>query len=149
MAEPLKKMIANRYRGRELPVALVLPDGGRLPLSPTPEIEVVARSWRGLKALADPGMGTLAKAYVHGEIDFSGSARRILGIAESMVGEVNHDVEAPVTSRWRQLVHQRRSNRKNIQYHYDVSNAFYRLWLDQRMVYSCAYFRSEGDTLEQ
>jgi cyclopropane-fatty-acyl-phospholipid synthase len=148
MAEPLKKMIADRYRGRELPVALVLPDGGRLPLSSTPEVEVVARSWRGLKALAEPGMGALAKAYVHGEIDFSGSARRILGIAESMVGEVSHENEPPVTSRWRQLVHQRRSNRKNIQYHYDVSNAFYKLWLDERMVYSCAYFRSESDSLD-
>src|SRR5438067_144827 len=101
MAEPLKKMIANRYRGRELPVALVLPDGGRVPLSSSPEIEVVARSWRGLKALADPAMGALAKAYVHGEIDFSGSARRILRIAESMVGEANHETDGPVTSRWR------------------------------------------------
>jgi cyclopropane-fatty-acyl-phospholipid synthase len=30
-------------------------------------------------------------------------------------------------------------NKKNIGYHYDVSNAFYRLWLDQEMVYTCAY----------
>ncbi|HZQ63476.1 MAG TPA: class I SAM-dependent methyltransferase [Casimicrobiaceae bacterium] len=148
MAEALKKIIANRYRGRELPVAVVLPDGGRVPLSPTPEIEVVARSWRGLKALADPGMGSLAKAYVHGELDFSGSARRILRIAESMVGDVEHG-DAPVTARFRQLVHQRRSNRRNVQYHYDVSNAFYKLWLDQRMVYSCAYFKTDHDTLDQ
>ena len=44
---------------------------------------------------------------------------------------------------WR---HQRRSNRANIGYHYDVSNAFYRLWLDPRMVYSCAYFRDATPT---
>src|SRR5581483_4823062 len=104
--------------------------------------------WRGLKALADPGMGSLAKAYVHGELDFSGSARRILRIAESMVGDVEHG-DAPVTARFRQLVHQRRSNRRNVQYHYDVSNAFYKLWLDQRMVYSCAYFKTDHDTLDQ
>ena len=30
-------------------------------------------------------------------------------------------------------------NKKNIAYHYDVSNAFYALWLDQEMVYTCAY----------
>lgn len=148
MAEPLQKRIASRYVGRELPVALVLPDGGRLPLSSSPEIEIVARSWRGLKALASPAMGSLAKAYVHGELDFSGSARRMLGIAESMVGDIAHGREA-LSARWRQLVHPRRSNRKNIQYHYDVSNAFYRLWLDARMVYSCAYFRSDADTLDQ
>ncbi len=38
---------------------------------------------------------------------------------------------------------------KNISYHYDRGNDFYRLWLDESMTYSCAYFRSEGDTLEQ
>jgi len=54
MAEPLQKIIASRYGGRNLPVALVLPDGGRVPLSSDPEIEIVARSFRGLKALASP-----------------------------------------------------------------------------------------------
>src|SRR5512141_691631 len=109
MPEPLQKMIASRYAGKELPIALVLPDGGRLPLSSSPEVEITARSWRGLKALAAPALGSLAKAYVHGEIDFSGSARRILGIAESIVGSVTHGKE-PVSARWRQLVHQHRSN---------------------------------------
>ena len=35
-----------------------------------------------------------------------------------------------------------------IQFHYDVGNSFYKLWLDQRMVYSCAYFRSPTDSLD-
>jgi cyclopropane-fatty-acyl-phospholipid synthase len=35
-----------------------------------------------------------------------------------------------------------------IHYHYDVGNDFYRLWLDRRMVYSCAYFRSADDSLD-
>jgi len=38
---------------------------------------------------------------------------------------------------------------KNISHHYDRGNDFYRLWLDESMTYSCAYFRSENDTLEQ
>ncbi|HMQ57517.1 MAG TPA: cyclopropane-fatty-acyl-phospholipid synthase family protein, partial [Rhizobiaceae bacterium] len=33
----------------------------------------------------------------------------------------------------------REENEKNIQYHYDVSNAFYALWLDDEMVYTCGY----------
>ncbi len=45
--------------------------------------------------------------------------------------------------------HTRRDDREAIQHHYDVSNEFYALWLDPRMVYSCAYFRHEDDTLEQ
>ena len=32
-----------------------------------------------------------------------------------------------------------KENKKNIAYHYDVSNAFYALWLDKEMVYTCAY----------
>jgi cyclopropane-fatty-acyl-phospholipid synthase len=35
-----------------------------------------------------------------------------------------------------------------IQFHYDVGNSFYKLWLDRRMVYSCAYFRTAEDTLD-
>jgi cyclopropane-fatty-acyl-phospholipid synthase len=147
MAEPLKKIIANRYGGRNLPVTLVLPDGGRIPLAPQAEVEILARTWRGLRALSSPAMGALAQAYVRNDIDFTGSARRVLAIAEGMVGDITHGKDA-LTSRWRVWLHQRRSNRANIGYHYDVSNAFYRLWLDPNLVYSCAYFRTADDTLD-
>lgn len=36
--------------------------------------------------------------------------------------------------------HEPERDRAAIRYHYDVGNDFYRLWLDERMVYSCAYF---------
>jgi cyclopropane-fatty-acyl-phospholipid synthase len=147
LAEPLKKIIASRYAGRELPVTLVLPDGGRLALSPRAEVDIVARSWAGLKALASPALGPLARAYVRNEIDFTGSARRILGIVDAMVGAVAHGRD-PARVRIRAYLHQRRANRRNIEHHYDVSNAFYRLWLDPQMVYSCAYFRDDAQALD-
>jgi cyclopropane-fatty-acyl-phospholipid synthase len=147
MAEALQRIISSRYGGRDLPVTVVLPDGARLPLSPSPGIEIVARSFKGLRALASPALGSLARAYVHGDLDFTGSAERILGVAESMVGAVTHGRDRAL-SRWKLFLHQRRSNRRNIAHHYDVSNAFYRLWLDSRMVYSCAYFRDAADTLD-
>jgi cyclopropane-fatty-acyl-phospholipid synthase len=37
----------------------------------------------------------------------------------------------------------------NIQHHYDLGNDFYKLWLDESMTYSCAYFKTPKDTLEQ
>ncbi|MBV8567116.1 MAG: class I SAM-dependent methyltransferase [Methylobacteriaceae bacterium] len=40
-------------------------------------------------------------------------------------------------------------NKKNISYHYDVSNAFYELWLDPQMVYTCSYFTDWNNSLEQ
>ncbi len=46
------------------------------------------------------------------------------------------------------------SNRKgeaqqNVAHHYDLGNEFYKLFLDKNMLYSCAYFRSDDETLEQ
>jgi cyclopropane-fatty-acyl-phospholipid synthase len=40
-------------------------------------------------------------------------------------------------------------DRTSVRHHYDVSNEFYRLILGESMVYSCAYFSSPGDSLEQ
>jgi len=44
--------------------------------------------------------------------------------------------------------HDPRSARRNAQHHYDLGNDFYKLWLDERMVYTCAYFPSPKDSLE-
>jgi len=40
-------------------------------------------------------------------------------------------------------------SQKHVAHHYDRGNDFYKLWLDDSMAYSCAYFRHENDTLEQ
>ena len=39
--------------------------------------------------------------------------------------------------------------RRNISHHYDLGNDFYRLWLDESMTYSCAYFPRGDETLEE
>lgn len=51
------------------------------------------------------------------------------------------------------LLHLRNDNtltgsRKNIAYHYDLGNEFYKLFLDDSLAYSCAYYEGPGDTLE-
>ena len=45
--------------------------------------------------------------------------------------------------------HSRARDRQAVAFHYDVSDDFYRLWLDERMVYSCAYFEHADDGLDQ
>ena len=45
--------------------------------------------------------------------------------------------------------HSQSENRTAISFHYDVSNEFYRLWLDEECVYSCAYFMSPDESLDQ
>jgi cyclopropane-fatty-acyl-phospholipid synthase len=44
--------------------------------------------------------------------------------------------------------HSKNENRAAIRFHYDVSNDFYRLWLDRAMVYSCAYFEEQNCSLD-
>jgi len=44
--------------------------------------------------------------------------------------------------------HSLERDRRAVTLHYDVSNDFYRLWLDRRMVYSCAYFTSQAEELD-
>ncbi len=60
-------------------------------------------------------------------------------------------------NRWRQYLatlryvfqrNSRRGSRKNIQAHYDLSNAFYALWLDPGMTYSSALYQQADDNLE-
>ena len=43
----------------------------------------------------------------------------------------------------------RTGSRRHIQHHYDLGNDFYRLWLDDEMVYTCAYYDTSDATLEQ
>lgn len=44
--------------------------------------------------------------------------------------------------------HSRERDRVAVRYHYDVGNAFYRLWLDRRLQYSCAYFPTGTEDLD-
>lgn len=45
--------------------------------------------------------------------------------------------------------HNHHESSKSVEYHYDISNSFYELWLDSQMIYSCAYFSSIEQDLEE
>jgi len=54
----------------------------------------------------------------------------------------------------RSMLHAIRSNTlsrswRNVHHHYDLGNDFYKLWLDERLVYTCAYFDTPGATLAE
>ena len=57
-------------------------------------------------------------------------------------------VPLPRRAGLRGLLHSRERDREAIQYHYDLSNEFYALWLDRRMIYSCAYFETGAEDLD-
>lgn len=60
-------------------------------------------------------------------------------------GEINHRYRDETTGRKQS----RRNNKEFIQFHYDVSNEFYQLFLDSEMQYSCGYFTAYDKTLDQ
>lgn len=131
-----------------LPLAVTLWNGERLgaPASRA-RVEVRLHSPKALKVLADPGLGTLARAYVEGELDIEGDLHAVLETAGRYC-KADQCRPRKGNAAWRWWRHTRSRDRKNIQYHYDVSNDFYGLWLDAERAYSCAYFRSPDLDLE-
>lgn len=78
-------------------------------------------------------------------------AARALGLRGKVVRHAQGD--PPIQPRdWRARFfhrHSRETDRRAIAFHYDVSDEFYALWLDEQMVYSCAYFEHPEESLEQ
>jgi cyclopropane-fatty-acyl-phospholipid synthase len=126
------------------PVRVVLWDGREVSFSEEPRVTL--RLKRSSAALAKPNLLSLAEAYIDGDAELEGDVREAIRgaveIARAMPKSLFQS-EGPTNVR-----HTKRGDREAIQHHYDVSNEFYRLWLDPRMVYSCAYFKKEGDSLE-
>src|SRR5215471_20319814 len=72
----------------------------------------------------------------------------------AMVAEAGtHDQTGAVTpqSKWlsKSAAQARGSDKKEVQFHYDISNDFFKLWQDPTQTYSCAYFERDDMTLEQ
>lgn len=136
---------ADRLIHYKLPVRLRLWNGREVSLGGDPLVTLEIRSVQALRRLLRPSMATLGQAYVEGEIDVVGAIDDVIGV----VAEIAAHAGRIGRHRPRMVRHSRKIDAEAIAYHYDVSNDFYRLWLDREMVYSCAYFRTPDDTLEQ
>ena len=113
-----------------------------------PKVEIVIRQASAVPLLLSPTLETLGEAYVEGKIDVLGQVDDMLEIAHRMA-EAGAQPESRMARVMRSLTHSKKGDSEAVQYHYDVSNAFYQTWLDPAMVYSCAYFETGDETLEQ
>lgn len=88
----------------------------------------------------------LGEAYMTKKLDIKGNVQEILeslyNSKESFMGKHTKYVDLV-----KKIVHSVKNDKNNIQYHYDVGNDFYKLWLDDTMTYSCGYFKSPNDSL--
>jgi cyclopropane-fatty-acyl-phospholipid synthase len=152
--------LARMDKGR---LELELPDGSRLTIGDDPDI-VKARIRICDEAFylrcilyGDIGFG---EAYVDGLWDTNDITAviswAILNVenAPGISGNKTQTLVMNILKWWNKCSYFKRANtlkgsRKNIAEHYDLSNDFFRLFLDETMTYSSAYFRRDGMTLEE
>lgn len=170
-----RQIVQRVFRDYPGGLAVRLWDGDTLTLGAgTPEATLVIREPRLLRELIlvrDPLR--VAEAYFQERLDVEGNLYAILGLKDHLqslrlsafekasflltavrIGGAPAPINTAPARRsvlslrpWRR--HSRDGDRQAIAFHYDVSNDFYRLWLDEQMIYSCAYFETPGDTLDR
>lgn len=129
------------------PLELVLPDGAHIGFGKPARIRLIVRNRSTLAQLANPTLASLAEAYVHERIDLQGDLLEAVALVERLANAAG---ASPFKRAAGMLLrHSARQDRAAIGYHYDVGNEFYRLWLDQNMVYSCAYFQTGAESLDE
>lgn len=141
----IEKKIARLLARGELPVAVELWDGRRFAPAGNPCVTLRFERHPSLLRFAHADLAALGEAYVEGDVDIVGPIDEALRAAETMVRGWGKAVRGRLP---RLASHSKKRDREAIQYHYDASNEFYRLWLDRRMVYSCAYFKTGAEELE-
>jgi len=154
----LDAVVERWLAGLSMPLAVQLP-GGRRFGPETAAVTLRLESLSSLAHLATGQVGRIGEDYVEGRLEFDGTLRDLMALAAQLVGTDPIELGARTTplTWWRELVRSLRSRRhhdpradaRQVQFHYDVSDDFYALWLDPRRVYSCAYWRERGMTLAQ
>jgi len=141
-----------RYVG-DPAVTVRLWDGSEFPVTSRPSVAVL--EFRDRKALyrllASPSVG-FGECYTEGLLEVHGDFL-------TFVNEVTRALTRKQTGayRWPRLfsrLHALRQNTplratRNARHHYDLDNDFYRLWLDERMVYTCAYYETDEASLAE
>jgi cyclopropane-fatty-acyl-phospholipid synthase len=152
-SRPLERVVLRRLllRAGLTDLTVHLPDGEKVTAGSEPtqyamSFQSRAALWRVIR---DREHGFL-EGFVDGSIEVSGDLIDFLNMVKR-----HHSLtpERPISLRARlQDFFRRRKGRRskaNVVHHYDLGNEFYRLWLDEQLVYTCAYFERPEMTLEE
>ncbi len=151
--DSLVRTIASQVASVPVRLALTLPSGTRIGPRDA-EVTLGFAHWSSLAKLAAGRIGDVASDVVEGRVTLEGAMRTVARAAAHLLGR------SPVPagrSAWRTplsrlrswCLHTRPRDGRQIQFHYDVSDDFYAVWLDPQRVYSCAYFRDPDMSLAQ
>lgn len=93
----------------------------------------------------DPSMA-MGKAYMTGKLEVEGDLKRVVQSIYEKQGSFLGNGKLYKTL-LKTITNNKKHSKENIQFHYDIGNDFYKLWLDETMTYSCAYFKHENESL--
>jgi cyclopropane-fatty-acyl-phospholipid synthase len=149
----LMPKIESQLSDLPVPVTLQLPDGRKVS-RPGSRITLAFSDWSALAKLGARQLGAIGEAYVEGKVQIQGAMRDLVDVTVGLLprnpAEITHGWWSRLQRQARSRgSHSLRKDAEQIEFHYDVSDDFYALWLDPRRVYSCAYFRDAGMTLAQ
>jgi len=163
-----RELLSDAHRALDLQFGFELWDGSTVPADlPSYAMRLVVRHENVVASLIRrPNLDTVLNAYVSGLLDLKNgtifdlagqrpqkAGRRLRTVSKlKALKTAYHFLRAPADMP-RPLAGveedpnardgKPRTNKKNVAYHYDVSNDFYRLFLDPEMVYTCAYFQPD------
>ncbi|MDY3360617.1 MAG: cyclopropane-fatty-acyl-phospholipid synthase family protein [Clostridium celatum] len=99
------------------------------------------------KALLNSTSLAFGEAYMDGDVEFDGDLFLVLNTILKYINKFNTNHKALP-----QIFHKvtnKSKQKEEVTSHYDIGNDFYSIWLDKTMSYSCGYFKSENDSLEE
>ncbi len=150
-AEPFDRWALARLHDalRGAPVVVRLWNGQSIALGNDPPVaSVLIHDRRTLLGLVLRPELEFGEAYTDGRLEVQGDLAQLFDATNRAVAA--HPRRHPWRTRLARAVTGASPSdaRRNIHQHYDLGNAFYKLWLDDAMVYTCAYFDAPDVTLE-
>jgi cyclopropane-fatty-acyl-phospholipid synthase len=143
-------------------------DGRELPMNSLPRFSLVLNHPGALRRMFKPPVElSLGEAFIRGDFEIEGDIFAAFPLLESIAARrwsvaemadlalsvmalpaTGPEVHGRGPMHARGAVHSRERDRQVVQYHYDVGNEFYALWLDRDLQYSCAYFPTGSESLD-
>ncbi|MCK6553506.1 cyclopropane-fatty-acyl-phospholipid synthase family protein [Candidatus Binatia bacterium] len=149
-------VLAAMRRWRAGALTLILPNGEAVEVGDpvrASEVTVTIRDWMFFRRVLAAGEIGVAESYIEGEVEASDLVTLCMVFLRDQSLAPHRTAWTLPARLWHRCLQWARANtlrgsRRNIVYHYDLSNDLYRLFLDDDMLYSCAVFAAVDEPLE-